>query len=294
MKCDMHVHTVASGECKTPFVRLFSRESYTQPLEMYSLLRQRGMDLVTLTDHDSIDGAEQLRDCADFFLSEELSCTMPSGTEAHIAVYDISELQHVQLLRRRNDLPSLLAYLDEEEIFFSINHVFSCLTGAHYAEDFRWFQRYFPALEARNGAMLARQNEDSEELARQWRKFAIGGSDAHAAASAGRTYTEVPDARNKDEFLAGLRAGKAHVGGSSGSYLKLTRDILLIGIEMVRENHWKALLAPLALLVPGFTFFNYISERRFRQRWAAEVLEPTETKARARWKRPQTTAEEVL
>lgn len=219
---------------------------------------------------------------------------MPSGTEAHIAVYDITERQHVQLQQRRNDLPALLAYLDEEENFFSINHVFSCLTGARRAEDFQWFQDYFRALEARNGAMLARQNEDSEELARQWRKCTTGGSDAHAAASAGRTYTEVPDARNKDEFQTGLRAGKARVGGDSGSYLKLTRDIWLIGIEMVRENHWKALLAPLALLVPGFTFFNYICERRFGQRWAEEVLEPTETKTKARWKRPQATAEELL
>jgi len=290
----MHVHTIASGECKTPFVSLFSRESYTAPLEAYSLLRQRGMDLVTLTDHDSIEGAEQLRHRADFFLSEELTCTMPSGTEAHVAVYDIAERQHLELLRRRNDLPALLAYLDEQKIFFSINHIFSCLTGARHAEDFQWFQDHFPALEARNGAMLARQNGNSEELARQWRKFAIGGSDAHAAASAGRTYTDVPGARNKEEFLAGLRAGKARVGGDSGSYLKLTRVILLVGAEMVRDNHWKAFLAPLALLVPGFTVFNYISECRFGERWAAEVLEQAETRAKARWKRPQAAAEELL
>lgn len=290
----MHVHTIASGECKTPFVRLFSRESYTEPLEMYSLLRQRGMDLVTLTDHDCIDGAEKLRGYADFFLSEELTCTMPSGTEAHIAVYDISESQHVHLLQRRNDLPALLAYLDEEEVFFSINHLFSCLTGARHAEDFQWFQDYSPTLETRNGAMLARQNENSEELARQWQRVAIGGSDAHAAASAGRTYTEVPGARNKEEFLAGLRAGKARVGGDSGSYLKLTRDILLIGADIVRDNRWKAFLAPLALLVPGFTFFNYISERRFGQRWAAEILEQAEIRTQAPWKRPQRAAEEWL
>lgn len=252
------------------------------------------MDLVTLTDHDSIEGAGRLSGRADFFLSEELTCTMPSGSEAHIAAYDINERQHMHLQQRRNDLPALLAYLDEQRIFFGVNHVFSCLTGARHAADFQWFQDCFPALEARNGAMLARQNEDSEELARQWRKLAIGGSDAHAAASTGKAYTEVPGARNKGEFLAGLREGKARPGGDSGSYLKLTRDILLIGIEMVRENHWKAVLAPLALLVPGFTFFNYISERRFGERWAKEVLEPTETKAKARLKRPQVTAGELL
>ncbi len=290
----MHVHTIASGECKTPFVRLFCRESYTEPAEVYSLLRRRGMDLVTLTDHDSIDGAEELRRREHFFVSEELTCTMPSGSEAHIAAYDITDRQHLELQRRRNDLPALLAYLGDHKIFFSINHVFSCLTGARHAEDFDWFQNCFPALEARNGAMLARQNENSEALARQWRKIAIGGSDAHAAVSAGTAYTEVPGARNKDEFLAGLRAGNARIGGASGSYRKLTRDILLIGVEMMRENRWTTLLAPLALLVPAVTLSNYFNERRFGARWAAQILDRPQSHASNRWKRPQPAAEQLL
>lgn len=131
-------------------------------------------------------------------------------------------------------------------------------------------------------------------LARKWRKITVGGSDAHAAASAGTAYTEVLGARTKDEFLAGLRAGQGRVGGESGSYLKLMRDILLIGAEMMRENRWTAPLAPLALLVPGFTALNYFSERRFAERWAAEILERTETRTRERRKRPQPAAEELL
>ena len=44
------------------------------------------MDLVTVTDHDSIDAAERLRRHPDFFLSEEVSCLTPSGTELHVGV----------------------------------------------------------------------------------------------------------------------------------------------------------------------------------------------------------------
>jgi hypothetical protein len=68
------------------------------------------MDLFTLTDHDSIEGAEKLRSQPNFFVSEELTCRMPSGTEVHIGVYDVSEKQHVQLLQRRSDLVALLMY----------------------------------------------------------------------------------------------------------------------------------------------------------------------------------------
>src|ERR1700691_924241 len=124
MKCDLHVHSYFSGPCTTPLLAKICRESYSDPEELYTLLSRRGMDLFTLTDHDSVDGAEKLKRYPNFFTSEELTCRMPSGTEVHIGVYDITERQHAQLLQRRNDLVALLMYLTERRIFFSINHVF--------------------------------------------------------------------------------------------------------------------------------------------------------------------------
>src|SRR5580704_8629162 len=158
MKCDMHVHTKHSGMCTVPVLRHICRESYSDPLEVYSVLKQRGMDLVTITDHDSIDAAEQLRKYPDFFLSEEVTCRTPSGTEFHMGVYNIEERHHAELQRRRDDLPSLLAYLSEESLFFSINHVFSGLTGHRTATDFELFGRYFPSVETLNGMMTEGSN----------------------------------------------------------------------------------------------------------------------------------------
>ncbi len=59
--------------------------------------------MVTITDHDSIDAAEVLRRHADFFLSEEATVRMPSGTEMHLGVYGITERDHVEIQRRRSD-----------------------------------------------------------------------------------------------------------------------------------------------------------------------------------------------
>src|SRR5262245_17260237 len=111
MRCDLHVHSLHSGHCNIPFFKGFCRESYNDPEEVYRALKHKGMQLVTLTDHDSIDGAERLRRHSDFFLSEEVTCRMPSGTDAHVGVYNLTERQHAEIQRRRNDLPSLLAYL---------------------------------------------------------------------------------------------------------------------------------------------------------------------------------------
>src|ERR1700734_26242 len=217
----MHVHSYFSGACTTPFVGAFCRECYSDPREARDVLRRRGMDLSTLTDHDSIEGSEALRGDPNFFLSEELTCRMPSGTEVHIGVYDFHERQHAQLLARRNDLVALLMYLTERRIFFSINHVFSSVTGRREREDFTWFQEYFPAIETRNSHMLESANQRAAQLAKQWDKIAIGGSDAHALPSAGTAYTEVPGAPDKEEFFAGLRAGLGRVGGESGGFRKL-------------------------------------------------------------------------
>ncbi len=283
MKCDMHVHSYFSGACTTPLMRGFCRESYNDPREVHALLKRRGMDLFTLTDHDSIEGAEKLRREPKFFLSEELTCRMPSGTEVHIGVYDLHERQHAQLLRRRNDLVALLMYLTERRIFFSINHVFSSVTGRREREDFTWFQEYFPAIETRNSHMLEATNGYASNLAQQWDKIAIGGSDAHALPSVATAYTEVPGARDKDEFFAGLRNGRGRVAGESGCFSKLTRDVLLIGVELMREKSWAALIAPLALLVPAITYLNYREERSFSRRWATEILQRPEARKPSRW-----------
>lgn len=272
MKCDMHVHSYFSGPCTTPVVGAFCRESYSDPEEVLEMLQRREMNLFTLTDHDSIEGSEKLRRHPHFFLSEELTCRMPSGTEVHIGVYDFHERQHAQLQQRRNDLPALLMYLTERQLFFSINHVFSSVTGRRELEDFSWFEEYFPAVEARNGQLLPKANAQAARLARRWQKIGIGGSDAHALASVGTTYTHVADARTKQQFFEGLREGRGRVQGESGCYAKLTRDVFMIAREMMREKPWTMLLAPLAVALPVATYLNYRDEGAFLRRWSAEVM----------------------
>jgi predicted metal-dependent phosphoesterase TrpH len=278
----MHVHSYYSGQCTTPFVKKFCRESYSDPDQVYDLLTQRGMDLFTLTDHDCIEGSERLRRHPNFFLSEELTCRMPSGTEVHVGVYDFHERQHEQLLRRRDDILSLIIYLTERRLFFSINHVFSSLTGRRELEDFSWFEEYFPAVETHNSHMLESANASAAQLARQWNKIALGGSDAHALPSVGLAYTEVPGARNKEEFFAGLRSGIGRVAGDSGSFARLTRDVFQIAGELMREKTWTMLLAPLGLLIPAATAMNYWEEAGFERRWAPRILAQSDTYQRPR------------
>ena len=255
--------------CEVPLLRAVCRESYNQPLAVYEKLKRLGMDLVTITDHDSIDAVEILRSRSDFFLSEEVTCTLPSGTQLHVGVYDITERDHVEIQRRRNDFEALSAYLYERDLFFSANHVFSSLTGRRHIQDFLLIESAFPALETHNGHMLARANKNAAALADFTARAEVGGSDAHAMGSVGCAYTIVPRARNKEEYLAGLRHGLGRVRGETGSFWKLTRDVLSIGRSMVRENPRTALVASLGVAVPAIILGNYIKEGVFARWWMA-------------------------
>jgi predicted metal-dependent phosphoesterase TrpH len=274
MKCDLHVHTRHSGKCHIPLLNRICRESYNDPEDVYQSLKRRGMDLVTITDHDSIDAAESLRHHPDFFLSEEVTAQMPSGSQLHVGVYDIDERQHLEIQRRRNDLPALLVYLDEQRLFFSANHVFSGLTGRRTLEDFDSFAQNFPGLETLNGCMLQRANRAAGNLASRLGKSALGGSDAHAMATLGTAWTEAPGARSRQEFLSRLRSGSIRTAGTSGNYFRLTRDIFSIGGGMVSDNPWTAPVALLGVFVPVITLINYCMEARFVRRWESVTQTP--------------------
>ena len=267
MRCDLHVHTLHSGLCNLPVLSAFCNESYSEPQAVYDKLKRQGMNLITITDHDCIDVVEELRHHPDFFVSEEVTCSLPSGSKMHVGVYDVNDRQHVQIQRRGEDFDALIAYLREQNLFYSANHIFSSLTGSRSPEDFACFEAEFDAFEVLNGCMLEVTNRNAACFAAKSGKIGLGGSDAHTLATAGSCWTEVPGARNKTEFMAGLRQGRGTVHGSSGSYYRLTRDILQIGLSMFRA---KPLTLPIALIggfAPVITAANYLMEKRFSAFW---------------------------
>lgn len=274
----MHVHSAHSGMSTMPVLGRFCRESYSPPQDVYYTLRRRGMSLVTLTDHDSIEGSEELRSRPDFFISEEVTCRAPSGTELHLGVYGISDRHHIELQRRRNDLPRLITYLREQCLFASINHPFSALTGDRRAEDFEWFTEV-PAVEVVNAHLGWRNNRNAEEFAERNAQIKLAGSDAHTLASAGSACTEVPGARNREEFLAGLRCGRGRVIGQSGTYAKLTCDVFRVAAAVIASKPWCAALAPLLIAVPAFAAANFTAERAFARKWEQFILEDSDRDA---------------
>jgi len=169
----------------------------------------------------------------------------------------------------------------DHDLFFSANHVFSSLTGRRSLEDFRLFETVFPALETRNGHMLAKANANAAWMADFAARAEVGGSDAHAMASVGCAWTVVPGARDRQEYLDGLRRGMGRVRGETGGYLKLTREVLAIGRQMVRENPATLAIAGLAWMVPLIILHNSIREALFARWWMARYVHAVSVRSAA-------------
>lgn len=235
LRADLHLHSYHSGRAGH-LTFLHARDCYSEPDAVYAAAKARGMDVVTITDHDSIDGCLEFLErhpaAADFFISEEIGCRFPDvDLEVHIGAYGISERIHRDIQALRSNVFEAVAYLRSEGIFYALNHPFFFYKGQLPLDDYLGLAlRLFPAFEVRNGTMLAAHNELAEAIVGQWSASslfpltAIGGSDSHTLGGIGTTYTEAPGT-TRDEFLQSLREGRARAGGRHGSTWREAREI---------------------------------------------------------------------
>src|SRR5947208_8060645 len=98
-RVDLHCHSDASNKTSEAVLNAIRcPESYSRPHEVYEQARRRGMDFVALTDHDSIDGALEIRARPDVLVGEELTCWFPEdGCKMHVLVFGIGPEEHAAL-----------------------------------------------------------------------------------------------------------------------------------------------------------------------------------------------------
>jgi len=218
----MHCHSTASHFSKLGVQRsLGLPECATPPQEVYELARRRGMDFVTITDHDTIDGCLELADRPDCFVSEELTARFAGEPQAvHVLCYGITPGDHEWLQAHSGDVEACAAYLHEQEIVCALAHPFFNVAAPLTRRHRRRLAELFPIWEVRNGSRAAELNMPAVVYIETHGGTGIGGSDDHAGVDIGRTFTEAPAAATPEEFLRWLRQGEAEACGEQGSAAK--------------------------------------------------------------------------
>lgn len=283
MKLDSHVHTTHSGKATVFPFNHFMRESYNTPDDVYETARARGMDLVTITDHDQISGALALGDRADVLVGCEVTAEWPDlDLCVHLNVLDITAAQHDDIQRLRQDVRQLMPYLHQQGIYSSLNHVASGingpLTAAHLAAVLPWVD----GLEVINGTRQPSQNRTAICLAAATAKHTLGGGDSHTGRGIGLTWTEVPGARTREEFMSGLRAGRGIAGGAHGGVRTMMSDMWRFTGNFLGEavataaqepTAWRGyacafggvLGLPIVPLLMAAPFVHFLHEQRFNR-----------------------------
>ena len=229
----MHVHSTASELSKLGIQRsLGLPECATPPHEVYELAKRRGMDFVTITDHDTIDGALEIAHLPDVFISEELTVSFRGEPQAvHVLCYGIDGADHEWLQAHNGDVETCAAYLSEHEITAALAHPFYAVGAPLAARHRRRLAQLFPIWETRNGSRAKELNLPAFVYIETHGGTAIGGTDDHAGVDIGRTYTETPHASDPQEFLALVRAGAAESHGAQGSAAKWAHAAMALAIR---------------------------------------------------------------
>ena len=245
-RCDLHVHSRYSARSEEWLFRRFDLpDSYSDPQEIYRREREAGMDFVTITDHDTIDGCLQIAELAQTFISEQLTCYFPHDPcKIHVLVWGISEAQHGDLLLLRGNIFDLAAYLHREQIAHAVAHPLYSINGkleTPHIERLILLFKHFEGINGLRDALLSTlldqilsglTAEKIEEMANRhdlapthpepWNKVLTGGSDDHGGKFLATAFTETPPANSPDEFLAHVRNGLCSAHGHGGTPLALS------------------------------------------------------------------------
>jgi glycosyltransferase involved in cell wall biosynthesis/predicted metal-dependent phosphoesterase TrpH len=199
------------------------------------------MDFVTITDHDTIDGCLELADRPDCFVSEELTARFAGEPQAvHVLCYGITPGDHEWLQAHSGDVEACAAYLHENGIACALAHPFFNVAAPLTRRHRRRLAELFPVWEVRNGSRAPELNMPAALYVDTQGGTGIGGSDDHAGVDIGRTFTEAPDARTPEEFLAHLRRGDAEAGGEQGSAAKWTHAAMALATRALGEEAGEA------------------------------------------------------
>jgi predicted metal-dependent phosphoesterase TrpH len=239
-RIDLHCHSTFSDE-DVPRLPGFRFCPLLTPEQTYDLAKQRGMDFVTITDHDTIDGCQALLDrrgpLPDFIVGEEVSVTFPEdGTVVHVGVFDIDERQHAEIQRLRDNLYDLVDYLRGLDQLFVLNHM--TWTRQHRplkACQLEAMLELFPVFEGLNGTRSYAHNAFAWHATRGRGKVLVAGSDSHTR-RVGTTYT-LSTGQTAAELLAAIRAGAAVPCGAFGTPEQL-RDDVWITLQTNVERHY--------------------------------------------------------
>lgn len=278
-RCDLHIHSRYSARSEEWLFRRFDfPDSYSNPNDLYEQLLKRGMDYVTITDHDSIDGCLEVAHLPQTLIGEQVTTYFPQdGCKLHILVWGISEQQHRQIQSVRENIFDLQRYLQDGQIAHAVAHPLYSVNGKLQAPHLEQLILLFKHFEGINGLRDALLSDLAQTLFKQltpekidalanrydlapthpepWNKILVGGSDDHGGQFVASAFTETPAADSVETFLDLIRQGDCTPCGQGGTPLILSHGFYNTVGCFIQDRFHEKLGPGAALLEKMFSRF---------------------------------------
>lgn len=260
-KVDLHTHSKYSNHPSEWFLqRLGASESYTEPETIYRMARNRGMDFVTVTDHNCMRASLELvkkypQNC---FTGVEATAYFPEdGCKVHVLIYGLDATQFMVIQQLRKDIYQLRDYLRDQNLACVVAHATYSVNQRLTLEHLEKLILLFNNFEGRNGSRSTLHNdvlskvllglEPADIMLLQskhgiatwgqapWKKGLTGGSDDHAGFFVGKTYSET-SAESPDQFLDKIKLGRMQPQGRQNDFQGLTFAIYKIAYDFSQQH----------------------------------------------------------
>ncbi|MCL2124222.1 MAG: hypothetical protein FWH34_09030 [Desulfovibrionaceae bacterium] len=259
---DLHVHSKFSVRPSQWILqKLGCAESYALPQDIYAIAKARGMNYVTITDHNTINGSLEIAHLPETFISEEITTYFPEDNcKIHVLAWGITEKQHADISALRENIYDLVRYLIGNNIAHACAHALADMNGKitpHHVERLFLLFKVFEL----NGARHPVQNKvlramidslspqrinDLEEKynfdalpAQPWKKHFVAGSDDHSSCDIARSSTTVAVSRENPqarELLLAVMRGDTQVNSLDSTPDAFAHNLYSIGYQFYKKH----------------------------------------------------------
>jgi predicted metal-dependent phosphoesterase TrpH len=207
LKIDLHIHTEYSADSIITLDRLLRHA------------KEKRLDAVAITDHDTVEGASRYRKQTDFLIVPGMEISSLNG---HIIALGVDE--------------PVSKNLTIEETIDSIHHHGGIAIACHPTVLFKGSigtrtSSKFDAVEVVNASAIpfGRSVTSSRKMALSLGLPQVGGSDAHFGPEIGCAYTVMETEPNVGGIMEALRNGLCEpAGGSVPLTLRMKREVALL------------------------------------------------------------------
>lgn len=201
MKVDFHCHTCYSPDGLNTLPALIKKA------------KQRGLDRIVITDHNTIQGALLARQMDPEFIiiGEEIQTTQGELLAAFVSQEVPKGLSPLDTIGR----------LRAQGAFISVSHPFDVYRSGWPLQDLEEISPLVDAIEIFNARVLHPwMNDDAMEFAREHQLAGTAGSDAHALREIGQAALEIPEFQDAESLRSVIRKARV-VGKISPSWVHL-------------------------------------------------------------------------